>query len=118
MTEPDSRAASRPQSARGPVGPIEAATGDGGITVWLLVTRPDRPQHMSHDLDELAGPDFRLENCYEAAQLAEEYEKGYRAQWHCSFSPLAHDHFAPLRLLKRLAGADFDILRYESPRGE
>lgn len=84
------------------------------VVVWIQVILPRRPPNMNRLLGELAEPDFNLLSCREAALLAEEHESGYRAYWHCNFAPVAHDTFAPLRLLKRLAGAKFDILRYES----
>lgn len=111
-----SRAAARSRPVRIADARDERISGADHVAIWLQIALADRPINMSYFLGELAEPDFRLENCREAAVLTVAHEPGYRAHWYCSFSPLAHDHFAPLRLLKRLAGAEFDILRYEAVR--
>ncbi len=112
--EASARNVLRPVTGRRIKGP-EAEDIRNEIAVWFRVTATKRPRHMDILLDELAQPDFRLDDCKESAQLGESGPvQRYSAHWFCRFSRQAYDAFADVRLLKRLAGAGFDILRFDA----
>lgn len=92
----------------------DATESRDGVIVWLAVRAADKPRRMTFFLGELAGPDFDLEACRESARLGGGANGDYRAHWYCRFAPRARDNFAPVRLLKRLTGAGFNVLRYEA----
>lgn len=112
---PDARQApTHSPSPRGELSEISASSES--IAVWFQVTLPNCPRNLNHYLRELAQPDFSVLQCHESAQLSEKPDGCYRAHWYCSFALEARDRFAAVRLLKRLAGAGFDVLRYDSQR--
>ena len=84
------------------------------VSVWLDVKSLARPPRMQALLGELAEPDFYLDSCRESARVAPERSDCYEAHWYCRFTRGASDDFADLRLLKRLTGAGFHVLRFES----
>lgn len=90
------------------------AAADECIAVWLTIKSAHRPRRMPVFLNELAEPDFTLDACRESADRCATGECAYCAQWYCRFARAARDEFAPLRLLKRLTGAGFDVLRYDA----
>lgn len=84
------------------------------IGVWLRVTSAARPFDLPAFLGGLAGPDFTLDGCRESARLSREGDDRYSAHWYCRFSRRKRDEFAALRLLKRLTGAGFHVLRFDA----
>lgn len=98
----------------GPAGRLKALpTPPDVIAVWLRITAAARPRHLTALLGELAEPDFTLDSCRESARLTAEGDDHYSAHWYCRFSRGKRDEFADLRLLKRLTGAGFHILRFD-----
>lgn len=92
----------------------DAVGSQEDIAVWLAVHASARPRRMARYLGELAGPDFALEACRESARPAAGADGDYHAHWYCRFTPRARDSFAAVRLLKRLTGAGFDVLRFDA----
>lgn len=86
------------------------------VVIWLGVASAARPRRLVTLIKELAAPDFALESCRESAKLP--IEGSYNAHWCCEFRRQSHDEFATIRLLKRLRGAGFTILRFDDPLGD
>lgn len=86
----------------------------GETVIWLRVEAPDCKQGIIACLKELGEPDFLLDSCQESAQLSADHAR-YSAHWMCRFLSRTVDPIAGVRLLRRLAGAGFDILRYDAP---
>lgn len=84
------------------------------LDVWLLVAAPGRPRSTPRLIAELAGPEYRLASGVESARLEDRSER-YRAHWRCRFEANGDgDEFSALRLLKRLTGAGFRVLRFDA----
>lgn len=84
-----------------------------GVAVWLLVTGATKPDNVAGFVEDLAEPDFALKTCEESGRVVGDGGKGYRAHWYCQFVREARDSFADVRLLKRLVGAGFRIVRFD-----
>ena len=93
-----------------------AAAGRDSVAIWLQITASRRPGNLAACLGELSEPDFFLDTCRESAVLATESgrDHDYAAHWYCRFTRVARDEFADVRLLKRLTGAGFKILQFDT----
>jgi len=103
-----------PARTRKPPDPHIAPVVPATVSVWLDVKSVSRPEQMRAFLGALAEPDFYLDSCRESARIAPERKDRYEAHWYCLFTRAARDDFADLRLLKRLTGAGFRVIRFES----
>ncbi|GEM_PF-4452081 len=86
------------------------------LEVWLLIPGSRFPAAgVAHALAGLAAPEFQLGDCRESARLVHSRNHPGYAHWRCRFrlTGAKDDAFSTIRLLKRLVGADLDILRFE-----
>lgn len=84
--------------------------------VWLLIPGSQfAAAGIAHALAALAAPEFHLGDCRESARLIHSRNHSGYAHWRCRFrlTGVKDDAFSIIRLLKRLVGADLDILRFE-----
>lgn len=96
-------------SALSGVLPVENA-----VEIWFEVCAVSPPRRLPQRITTLTEPDFRIGDIDESARI-EEPGGSYRAHWRClCLARRSLDEFAALRLLKRLTGAGFRILRFDN----
>lgn len=84
--------------------------------VWFTIDAPNRPLQLRRWIADLAAPEFKVCEVTESARLQGAPGR-YRAHWHCRIeAPQSRDEFAVLRFLKRLTGAGFELLRFDTGR--
>lgn len=99
--------------------PLRAATrlpSRKSFEVWFTIDAPNRPLQLRRWVADLAAPEFEVREVTESA-LLQGAPGRYRAHWHCRIETLQdRDEFAVLRFLKRLTGAGFELLRFDTER--
>lgn len=101
--------------------PADAAlskeAGGERMAIWFAVTADRRPGQLWRRVAALAAPEFQVTTIRESARLGTS-DGAYRAHWYCVVEPLTgglvQDEFAALRFLKRMIGAGFRVLRFDT----
>lgn len=87
------------------------------LAIWFAVTADRRPGQLWRRVAALAAPEFQVTTIRESARLGTS-DGAYRAHWYCVVEPLpgnlVPDEFAALRFLKRMIGAGFRVLRFDT----
>jgi len=87
------------------------------MAIWFAVTADRRPGQLWRRVAALAAPEFQVTTIRESARLGTS-DGAYRAHWYCVVEPLpgrlVPDEFAALRFLKRMIGAGFRVLRFDT----
>lgn len=92
----------------------EVPPAGNAVEVWFEVRADRPPRGLPQRITTLTEPDFQVGNIDESARI-EVPGGSYRAHWRCRcLARRALDEFAALRLLKRLTGAGFRILRFDN----
>lgn len=89
-------------------------TADDAVEIWFEVRADSPPRRLPQRITALTEPDFQVHDIDESSRI-EVPGGSYRAHWRCRcLAQRALDEFAALRLLKRLTGAGFRILRFDN----